>query len=416
MQSILGQFIKLKRRFENECGKENMWNYGEYNNCIEYWASKFEDSQEMFSPLLINEYNDFVLLRYNLLDSDAQFWKKYDGLYKECRSVVLDKRNECYVLRPFKKFFNLNETEETSEKLIRARINNANSVEISDKLDGSMQSARYYNNQFVLAGTRALNEEESFRLQIGYAMLDERYKAMLKAHPDYTFIFELICKEDQHVVKYTDEQRGLYLIGMRDVNSGRQASYAEVIAMAGTYHVPCTKVFDKTFDELLVSLDDKSSDEAEGFVIDIDGYKVKLKYNDYCTIHKMLSKMISSNAIIKCVDNNTWDDVKSKIPEAYRIDAELIADDVKQYIKLMSKKIDMAYKNCIEHYTKQTESKLDKKSFVEYITANYKNIAHYLINRYNGYANNFIHNKAGRYLKYYEIKKLIEQLKKEIGD
>lgn len=400
---VLNKFIELKYRFVNLFGEDKLWAYGEYSNCIEYWASKFKDFNEMFSPLIINEHKDFVLIRYNLMDTDAKFWNKYNGLYRECRSIVLDKQNDCIVLSPFRKFFNLNETEETAEKLIRQHITLATNVEVSDKMDGSMQSARYYNGNIVLAGTRALDPEQSFRVQIGYSLLDDNYRRMLQDNPDYTFIFELICKEDQHVVIYQEDQRGLYLIGMRNVLTGEELAYAKVIATAKSYGVKHTIIFNKTLDELLMSLDDKRSDEAEGFVIDIDGYKVKLKYNDYLTIHHMLKKIVSTNVIIKCIDDGTWDDVRSKMPEAYRADADIVANDVKAYVRMMRAKINKLYKDCCNACAVD----VDRKTFAMYVISNHKKYAHYLINMFDGKENNFIHSRFGRYLRYREIKDLL---------
>lgn len=406
MYTLLNNFIALKRRFETEFGAGSLWDYGDYKTCIEYWSSKFEDFYEMFSPLIINEHKDFVLLRYNLMDTDAEFWKKYDGMYRECRSVVIDKKNECFVLTPFRKFFNLNETEETAEKLIRERIANAKRVEFAEKLDGSMQSARYYNGEYVLAGTSALDPELSFRVTIGYSLLHDNYKQMLRDYPDYTFIFELICKEDKHVVNYSDEQRGLYLLGIRNVVTGVQHSYADVIKIAEYYGVKHTNIFDKTLDDLLNELDDKSSDEAEGFVIDIDGYKVKLKYNDYRAIHKLLAKIVSTNVIIQCFENGSWDDVRSKMPEAYRADADVVVDDMRQFLKVVNKQINDAFSFCQSNYRRYDDPKQDRKSFAMFAIAHNKKISSYVINAYNGVENNYIRNKAGRYLKYHEIKKI----------
>ena len=402
--NVLANFISLKRRFIHEFGEDAMWEYGEYKNCVEYWSSKFDDFFEMFSPLIITEYNDFVLLRYNLLDTDVEFWSKYDEMYRECRSVVLDKKREELVLVPFRKFFNVNEMEETSEKNVRAMIANAKRVEISDKMDGSMQSVRYYDNRIVLAGTRALDPNQSFRVTIGYSLLDSNYHAMLMDNPDYTFIFELICKEDQHVVVYSEEQRGLYLIGMRNVLTGNELTYDEVIATARQYGVRHTNVFDKTFDQVIKSLNEKSSDEAEGFVINIDGYKVKLKYNDYIKIHHMLSKMVSTNTIIKCVEDDSWDDVRCKMPEAYRADADIVANDVKAYIKMMNAKIDKMFKDVVRNYEKSDDERIDRKNFAMYVNKHHKKESGYLIAKYSGNENNFIRNKAGRYLRYHEIK------------
>lgn len=401
---VLRNFQALKRRFIESFGEDKLWDYGEHKTCIEYWASKFEDFYEMFSPLIINEHRDFVLIRYNLLDTDAQFWSKYNCMYRECRSIVIDKKNECLVLVPFRKFFNVNELEETAERNVRKLIADAQHVEISDKMDGSMQSARYYNGDIVLAGTRALDPAQSFRVSIGYSLLDDSYKRMLMDNPDYTFIFELICKEDQHVVVYSENQRGLYLIGIRNVLTGEELPYDQVIKTAQTYGVRHTKVFDKTFDQVFNSLDEKSSDEAEGFVINIDGYRVKLKYNDYIKIHHMLKKMVSTNVIIKCIEDESWDDVRCKMPEAYRADADIVANDVKAYVKMMTEKVDNAFDDAKKHYSKSEDSVEDKKNFVAYVFERHKPLASYLINRYLGDENHYLHNRAGRYLRYHEIK------------
>ena len=110
-----------------------------------------------------------------------------------------------------------------------------------------------------------------------------------------------ISLKDAHVVKYKKEQEGLYLIGIRDVNTGVELPYRTVIYIANEHHIPTTKLFDKNLDEIMSELDDKKSDEAEGFVVNIDGFKVKIKYNDYTYIHKALSKLSSINLVIRSI-------------------------------------------------------------------------------------------------------------------
>jgi hypothetical protein len=119
----------------------------------------------------------------------------------------------------------------------------------------------------------------------------------------------------------------------------------------------------------------------------------------------MLSKLISTNTIIHCIDDGTWDDVRSRIPEAYHADADLIANDIKAFNKAMHSMIQKTFVTVKNNYTKYDDSVADKKSFAIYVLKNHKDISHYLLNLYNGEENNFIKNKAGRYLRYYEIKK-----------
>lgn len=405
---VLKNFIELKKQFIETYGKSRLWDYEEYKNCIDYWSSKFQYFKEMFDPLIITEYNDLVLLRYSLIDTDSDFWNKYDKMYRECRSVVIDKKNDCLALTPFRKFFNVNEIEETQEKEIRKRIEVARRIEISDKLDGSMQSARYYNQTYILAGSQALDPNMGFRVRLGYEMLKDNYKEMLKDYADFTHIFEFIHELDPHVVVYTKEQKGLYLIGMRNVSTGECLPYADVIKIAEKYGVKHTNVFDKTFDQLMNELDDKSSDEAEGFVIDIDSYKVKLKYNDYRKIHVMLSKVTSTNVIIKAIENGSYDDMISKVPSAYREDIECVANAVKNYVKKRKKHVEKMFNLCKTQYLNLNEI-WDRKTFAMFVTNNYKDYLHYFMTLCDGKENNFLCTRSGRYIKYKEVLKWLEE-------
>ena len=124
-------------------------------------------------------------------NSGEELWNKYDGFYRECRSIVIDIVNDKIVLCPFAKFFNINELEETSLENIQSRIDNAKTVEFSNKLDGSMQSATWYNGQIVMAGSQSIDPNMSWRLQDGCKMIYQLpgYERMLREYPQYHFLF-----------------------------------------------------------------------------------------------------------------------------------------------------------------------------------------------------------------------------------
>lgn len=352
---VLDKFVEIKNEFLQRFGYIT-YNYkdgytDESETCLDFWVeslneldNQYQEYTDLISCLELNQFNNFLLLRYgrysNIYDGEVDnsgedFWDKYSGFYRECRSVVIDVVNDCIVCATPRKFFNLNEMEETSIENISGKIAVAKTVEFSDKLDGSMQSARYYNGEIVMAGSQAINPNNSWRLQDGYRMIHSTsgYENMLKEHQDLTFIFEYISLADAHVVKYTKDQEGLYLIGIKDVNSGREYDYKEIIAFANKYDIPTTQLFNKTLDQLLGELDDKSSDEAEGFVINIDGYRVKLKYNDYVHIHKALSKLSSINLIIRSIADDCYDDLLSKLPAVYHDNVKKVSNVVFNYIR-----------------------------------------------------------------------------------
>lgn len=382
---VLNKFIEIKNEYKKRLGYVTYFYkdgcQDESETCLERWVSElngiepfysYKEYEDILSCLELNQYNNMLLIRYgrysNIYDGEVEssgedLWERYDGFYRECRSVVIDVENDCLILCPFKKFFNINEMEETSIENIQKTIENASVIEFSDKLDGSMQSARWYNNEIIMAGSRAINPNNSWRLTDGYAMMNSLpgYKEMLIKYPEFTFIFEYISLKDAHVVKYTKQQEGLYLIGIRDTRSGEELPYDEVIEFAKVFQIPTTKLFDKTINQVMLELDDKSSDEAEGFVINIDGCRAKVKYNDYVHIHKALSKLSSINLIIRSIANDQYDDLLSKLPVAYHDSVKKIASIVVDYINKTEVKIR-------EYY--DAAPKDDKKDFMIYVAEN----------------------------------------------
>lgn len=375
---VLNKFIEIKNTYITKFGNityDYVKGYSdESETCLERWVKELGIPEyiDILSCLELNQFKNRLLIRYarysNVYDGEVEnsgedFWDRYDGFYRECRSLVIDVVNDCIILAPYKKFFNIGEVEETSLENVRARINTAKCIEFSNKLDGSMQSATWYNGEIVMAGSQMPDPELSWRLADGYRMINSNpgYKEMLQAHPTCTFIFEYISLRDAHVVKYTKDQEGLYLIGVRRIKTGKELSYNCVIALAEFYNIPTTEIIDKTLDEVMMELDDKKSDEAEGFVINIDDYRVKLKYNDYVHIHKALSKLSSINLIIRSIANNQYDDLLAKLPAAYHNNVKKVASIVVRYINQEESKIR-------EYYNKAPKS--NNRDFMIWVTNN----------------------------------------------
>lgn len=413
---VLNKFIEIKNKYISEFSYNTLYNYDvNITTCLEYWVEKLSiyEYMDLIKPLQLIEYNGFLLIRYgnyaNIFGGEEditpdEFWDKYDGFYLECRSVVIDIKRNSLVITPFKKFRNLNECEETNIENISNRIKNAKCVEFSDKLDGSMQAATFYNGQIIMCGSTSLNPESSWRLKDGYKMLfnKEGYIELIKDYPNFTFIFEYISMKDAHIVVYTKEQEGLYLIGIRDSLSGKEFSYKKVNMLATLYNIPSTTVFNKTLDEVMNDLDNKKSNEAEGFVINIDGYKVKIKYNDYVNMHRVFSEISSVNLVIKNIADGTFDDMISKIPTAYKDRVLNIANIVFKYIHDIEIEI--------ENYFNKAP-KDDKKEFMIWVENNVpKKIKAFVREKYYGNKYNIIKNKSGRYLKLSEMDVEINEL------
>ena len=396
----LNTFLEIKNKAA--ATGQDLWNYNRnIETCLAYWARLTGEPvyTEMLRNLEICEFKNLLLLKYAnvteaVLDGETvspdAFWDLYDGLYRECRSVVIDIVRECLVLTPFRKFRNINESEETSYENVRDRISRASCVEVSDKLDGSMQSARFYQGEIVMAGSQSLNPDFSWRLKDGLRMLKSLpgYEKMLRDNPDLTFIFEYISKQDRHVVQYDTE--GLFLTGVRSVLDGREASYREVLDFASRYEIPATRLFDKTLDEVMGELDDRAASEAEGFVLNIDGFKVKIKYNDYVFMHKVVNTLTAINVVIENIAEGRFDDLLSKIPLPFRGKVMRVAAIVRAYEKETNEAVDAAYR---------AAPKGSRKEFMVWVNSNVdRKIRGYVRMKYLGQPYNVLKKSTG-YLK-----------------
>lgn len=383
---ILEEVVMVKEVYKLHKG-----NYGNYkfDTWLEHLKSydtyNIKELVKVFEPLQTNQEGDLLLIRFGLTEMQqmGDMWSNKDSVYRDCRSIVLDIKEEKVIQAPFRKFFNLNEIEENSIENVLREIGNADIVEITNKLDGSMQCATMYNGEILLTGSRAISPKNSYRLQEGYSMLTANHKNMIATFPFITFIFEYISLKDPHVVVYTKEQQGLYLIGARDKFTGREYSYSELKRFSRVFEVPMTEVESITFEEAVNQVDKFTSDQKEGWVLYIDGHRIKLKCDDYVNVHRALDKMGSSNVVIRAIADNTYDDLFAKIPKGYKSRVKAIADKIFEHIT----------KTHFEtlHWYEPIRDHKDKKEAMIWITKHVpKDVQGYVKNMYNGRKNNYL--------------------------
>lgn len=286
--------------------------------------------KDFLDPLQFNHAGDFVLIRYGLAEMQRGMWTDPESVYRHCRSTVIDLKNEKLILHPYTKFFNLNEVDETRLEVIQEKLKVAKIIEIANKLDGSLFSARYYKDKIFTSTSMALLEENSWRLADANRMLQESKELteMIQNYPEYTFVFEYISIKDTHVVIYKEDDEGLYLIGITDMRDGRELNYREIIEIAKEYDIKSTIIENISFDELLTDSKTIQASEKEGWVINIDGQRFKIKGDDYVSLHRLLDSISSVNVIIEAIAEDTYDDLISKVPFAYRGRVEKIANEI----------------------------------------------------------------------------------------
>lgn len=263
----------------------------------------------------------------------SDMWKLFDGMLCEMRSVVLDLTDGSIVSLPFYKFRNLGECEAYSVENVTAAIESASRVEMTDKMDGSFCQMKWMGESCDLFGpshrltsmSGSLNPETNETLAFIYEWVASfeaegmRYTDLCRDNEDWTFIFEFIRPDlDSHIVQYEKSRWGIYLLSARNVLTGETMFYDQLLALAGEYNLPITQCFEKyDLDAVLDICHSADVSEREGFVVNIDGWYVKIKLDEFCAISKIVHGSENFNTVIANVARGTFDDLLGKIPQSY---------------------------------------------------------------------------------------------------
>lgn len=357
-----------------KCKKELMIdkNNGDIKYVREYYNEHMKDIDQtrkiddMSDSDLMNLINctrcaqsvDFLIIRYDEVKVfnnkliKGNVFNIYEGLLRECRSIVLDINRYKVVSLPFYKFMNLNESEDYSEKNILDRLAKANVVEYTNKIDGSFiqitklnREYNFYKYQELLASSRNVDETEIVGNAREWYENHPEYKLLVRSYPEYTLMFEWVNLKDKHVVKYESKDCGLYLIGMRHKETGVLLNYKDIIKIAEEYRVRHTEAYDMNYKEIKKSLNEFKASEKEGYVINIDGFLVKMKCKDYLNMVNIMKEYGHENTVIKAVSDNKIDEVLMILPEEYHDRTNKTVDMLYDYIN----RIDMVVKGLTEY-------------------------------------------------------------------
>ena len=251
----------------------------------------------------------YTVINYNVMMADT-----FDcNIRRECRGIIFDTATGEIIRRPFHKFFNVNERDETQDHAVDLSQDHA----ILEKLDGSM-IAPFIVNGDLIWGTK-MGATDVAEPVDDFATLNEEYGifARFTISRGYTPIFEWCSRKQRIVLDYKEDQ--LILTGIRDLTTGRYMSHDLMVAHAEAYRIPTVRLFEpetdmKAFVETVRDLEDR-----EGFVVRFsDGHMLKLKCVWYVQIHKAKEKILQDRNIVELILDDKLDDVKAHLPQEDR--------------------------------------------------------------------------------------------------
>jgi RNA ligase len=227
------------------------------------------------------------------------------AIRRECRGLIFDADGNL-MSRPFHKFFNVNEREETQAH--RLDLDVLFDHVIMEKLDGSMIRPILVDGYLRLA-TKMGVTEVAMQAETWLVAQDPSLKEWLRqcVHDSVTPIFEWVSPFNQIVLAY--EEADLVYLGTRDNATG-----AYVMDKSCPFStVPRYGSVEGNLADYISR--QRGAEGREGDIIRFaDGHMVKVKNDWYVRIHKTVDRIVFDRNIVALILNEEMDDVMPMLP------------------------------------------------------------------------------------------------------
>lgn len=222
---------------------------------------------------------------------------------RECRGLIFDADGKI-MSRPFHKFFNVGEREETQVHNLDLTAPHV----IMEKMDGSMIRPIMVNGKLRLATKMGVTDTaEAAEAIVTAAQLEWMADAM---NDGLTPLYEFISPENRIVIEY--EKAELVMLALRRNRDGvyMDLNYCDPLVRM----VPQYGSVDGSFAEYIAR--QRGREGREGDIIRFaDGHMLKIKNDWYVRIHKVKDKIRSDRHILALVLENEIDDIMPHLDE-----------------------------------------------------------------------------------------------------
>lgn len=272
---------------------------------------------------------DYVVQRKNtfhyeeageMSKGDTRIYSYPNPYLLECRGIKFDKEGEI-LARPLHKFFNLNEKSETE----LGNVDWTQNFVLYEKYDGSMIHPALLNDRWFLMTRSGITPHsewaESLLRPIDYDFFDYCAKAHL------TPIYEWIGPDNQHIVKYKENQ--LKLLAIRRNVSGTYLDHQQLEIWKPNFDLNIAEVHEtvdpvKTIEKL------KEVKNFEGYVyyFPATGFRIKVKGPEYVLAHRAKSAADFEGRILEMIFENRDDDFYAILEEEQQKKFDEYKEDV----------------------------------------------------------------------------------------
>lgn len=274
------------------------------------------------------------------------------AMRRECRGLIFYPDGRL-MSRPFHKFFNVNEREETQMH----KIDLGHTHVIMEKMDGSMIRPLLVNGRLRLATKMGVTE---------VAEAAEKYLATRKDWAEImiwlercvkvgvTPIFEFIAPTNQIVISYSKPD--LVLLAIR-VNETGGYLVDQNDTPAGLTRVPVYGSIEGNLADYIARA--RMQENREGDIIRFaDGHMMKIKNDWYVRIHKTMDKIRFDRHIVELILNEEVDDAIPMLPQHE-------ADRVREFERRFADRLHSLVAGYERYYITVVASGLDRKRYAQ---------------------------------------------------
>jgi len=246
---------------------------------------------------------DLIIWNYTEL---CQFKHMWDEITLQCRSIITDSCGQI-VARSFPKFFNSEESQKVMDQ-VKERVHMP--FRVFEKVDGSIGLLFWHIDSWVFSSRASFTS-------------DQAVKAMMilqQQHPNFehdlskteTHIFEIIYPENRIVVNYGNAEKLVYLSSF--ALDGTEHLRADIMNEKG-YHVAKELLHE---DNNLCHLRKKNIANEEGYVVRFDdGFRVKVKFENYLILHRTASNMTPKTVLEWLISGKTKEEMAEIVPDEF---------------------------------------------------------------------------------------------------
>jgi RNA ligase len=317
---------------------------------------------EKYEEFKVYEKDWYTIINYAVNLEETFTWNNDDilgsSIRRECRGLIFDTTSGKLLSRPYHKFFNVGEKEETSID----KINLNESHIVLEKLDGSMIRPIPTPDGFRLAtksGITDISEQAGVFIadKSNYARVIQKFILSNK-----TPIFEWVSRKNRIVIDYPEDN--LILTAIRDNSTGTYTPYDVMVNYANAWNIPVVKAIagDNETDLNLIVEHIRKWEDNEGVVLRFNsGHMGKIKADDYVLKHKTKEQINLEKNVIQIILDDSVDDL---IPLLTESDAKRLKD----YQSSFWSSIDSVCMDLTEMFNSANQSYPDQKDFsVEFV-------------------------------------------------